>query len=159
VPYTADFTGGLPADQLVLALAGMQQDIVTDPTGSNVLFNQLGGHAAVQAVIDQFLVNVAADSRINARFATTDIARLNGLLVEQVCEATGGYCVYSGLDMVTAHTGMGITHEEFGYMVEDLLAAFDTLGVAYTTGTFDGGLPADQLVLALAAMETDIVGL
>jgi hemoglobin len=158
VPYTPDFSGGLPADQLVLALASMQQDIVTDPTGSTVLFNQLGGHAAVQAVIDEFLVNVAADSRINARFATTDIARLNSLLVEQVCEATGGYCVYSGLDMLTAHTGMGITSEEFGYMVEDLLAAFDSLGVPYTSGTFNGGLPADSLVLALAAMETDIVG-
>ena len=159
VTYTPDFSGGLPADQLVLALAGMQQDIVTDATGSNVLFNQLGGYAAVQAVIDEFLANVADDSRINARFANTDIARLNRLLVEQVCEATGGYCVYSGLDMVTAHTGMGITSEEFGYMVEDLLTALDTLGVPYTSGDFSGGLPADQLILALAAMEPDIVGL
>lgn len=158
VPYTADFSGGLPADQLVLALAGMYSDIVTDPNGDQVLFNQLGGYASLSAVLDQFLVNVGGDSRINGRFANTDLARLHGLLLEQVCDATGGYCVYSGLDMLTAHTGMGITVDEFNAMVEDLLAALDTFSVPYTAGTYNGGLPADSLIQALAAMQPDIVG-
>jgi hemoglobin len=158
VPYTPDFSGGLPADSLILALAAMYPDIVTDPAGDQVLFNQLGGHAAVQAVIDGMLVNVAADSRINAFFASTDLDNLNRLLVEQVCEATGGYCVYSGRDMLTTHTGLGITEADFNALVEDLLLSLDNLGVPYTAGTFDGGLPADSLIQALAAMQPDIVG-
>jgi hemoglobin len=34
---------------------------------------------------------------------------LEGLLVDQVCGATGGRCTYKGKDMKTAHTGMKIT--------------------------------------------------
>ncbi len=157
VPYTADFSGGLPADTLVLALAGMYGDIVTDPAGDTVLFNQLGGHAAVSAVVDDLLLNVAADARINGYFASTDLARLDALLVEQICEATGGYCVYSGRDMLTAHTGMNLTDADFDALVEDLVLAYDHLGVPYTAD-FSGGLPADTLTLALAGMRGDIVG-
>ena len=43
----------------------MQGDIVTDADGSGIYFNQLGGHA-VQAVIDDFLVRVAANTDINS---------------------------------------------------------------------------------------------
>ena len=99
VAYSPDFAGGLPADQLILALAAMQSQIVTDPSGSTVLFNQLGGYAAIGAVVDEFLVQVGNDTTINGRFASTDMVRLRGLLVEQICQATGGYCVYSGRDM------------------------------------------------------------
>lgn len=157
VPYTPDFSGGLPADTLILALAAMHDEIVTDPSGSTVLFNQLGGHAAVQAVVDGLITNVGADDRINGFFASTDLTALNGLLVEQICDETGGYCVYHGRDMATTHAGMGICDADFDALVEDLLASMTTLGVPFTAGTFDGGLPADTLILALAGMRADIV--
>ena len=37
------------------------------------LYDRLGGKPAITAVVDQFVANVAADGRINNRFATTDI--------------------------------------------------------------------------------------
>ncbi len=159
VPYTAGtFDGGLPADTLILALAGMQSDIVTDPLGDTVLFNQLGGHAAVSAVVDGLIANIALDSRINGFFASTDLVALDGHLVNQICEATGGYCTYTGRSMCDVHDGMGVTESDFDALVEDLLLSLDSLGVAYTAGTFDGGLPADSLILALAAMEGEVLG-
>jgi len=155
VPYTPNtFDGGLPADQLILTLAGMQGDIVTDPTGTAITFNAIGGYAAVNAVIDEFLANVAMDPRINGFFATTDLVALDALLVEQVCDATGGYCTYSGGTMCDVHNGMGVTQNGFNAMVEDLLRALDTLGVPYA---LDGSQPIDPLLLALVGMEPEIV--
>ncbi|MCB9779899.1 MAG: group 1 truncated hemoglobin [Alphaproteobacteria bacterium] len=156
VDYTPTFDGGLPADALIVTLAGMKGDIVTDAAGDTVYFNQLGGHAAVSAVIDGMLVNVAADSRINGFFASTDIAALDAKLVDQVCEATGGYCTYDGLDMATAHSGMCISDADFDALVEDLLVALDDLSVPYSSGLDGSGL-ADTLLLALLGMRDDIV--
>jgi len=43
------------------------------------LYERLGGKPAITAVVDQFVANVAADGRINGRFATTDIPKLRGI--------------------------------------------------------------------------------
>ena len=131
-----------------------QTDIVTDAAGDTVAFNQLGGRAAVEAVVDEFIAVVGADSRINGFFATSDLDALNGLLVEQICEATGGYCTYSGRSMCETHDGMGVSESDFDALVGDLLAALDTLGVPYA---LDGSAVIDPLLLALVGMEGEIV--
>jgi hemoglobin len=158
VPYTSpNFDGGEPADSLILALAGMQGDIVEDPAGTDVYFNQLGGHATLHAVVNDFIGNVVANPEINTFFASTDAVVLENLLVEQICEATGGYCTYTGADMVSAHAGMCISTDHFNSMVGNLLTTFDSLGVPYTANTYDGGALADDLILVLAGMHDDIV--
>lgn len=96
------------------------------------LYDRLGGKPAITAVIDEFVGNVANDARINGRFATTDIPKLKGHLVDQVCGATGGPCTYTGRDMKTTHAGMRITNADFTAMVEDLVAALDTFNVPQT---------------------------
>ena len=68
------------------------------------LFERLGGMSAITSVIDDFVGRCAGDSRINGKFARTNIPRLKSMLVEQVCEASGGPCHYSGRDMKTTHT-------------------------------------------------------
>jgi hemoglobin len=97
--------------------------------GGKSLYDRLGGKTAISAVIDQFVANVAADTRINGRFATTDIPKLKGHLVDQVCMATGGPCRYTGRDMKTTHAGMKISHADFGALIEDLIKALDTFKV------------------------------
>jgi len=93
------------------------------------LYERLGGQGAIQAVVTKFIGNVGADKRINGYFATADLKKLNKLLVEQVCMATGGPCSYSGRDMKTTHKGMKVTEAAFGALVEDLVAALDTFNV------------------------------
>ncbi len=118
------------------------------------LYERLGGNTAISAVIDQFITNVAGDTRINAFFAdaAADPARLTRLrnnLINQVGMATGGMEKYSGLDMKTAHKGMGIEDTHFTALVEDLSMALDKFSVPATEKT--------ELLTALGAMKADIV--
>jgi hemoglobin len=75
------------------------------------------------------VVNVAADTGINGRFATFDIRKLKGHFVDQVCMTTGGPCIYSGRDLKTTHTGIKIFNGDFGALVEDLVKALDMFKV------------------------------
>ena len=97
------------------------------------LFERLGGLDAISAVVDEFLANVVADARINARFANADAKHLRQMLIDQICDATGGGpivgCKYTGKSMVEVHTGMKITDEEFNALVEDLVKALDKFKV------------------------------
>jgi len=126
------------------------------------LYERLGGQAAIVAVVDEFIGRVAADERINLRFANTDIPRLKSLLVEFVCMATGGPCKYSGQDMETSHAGMELVDEEFDALVDDLSGALDKFKVpAKEKGELLGALgplkpsivvPKDKLHPAPAAL-------
>ena len=99
------------------------------PMADQSLYQRLGGKEAITAVVDDFIGNVAADARINKRFANANIPRLKTLLVEQICAASGGPCTYTGRDMTTAHTGMNIQPSEFDALVEDLVKSLDKFKV------------------------------
>jgi len=114
------------------------------------LYQRLGGKEAITAVVDDFVARVAADNRINSFFATTDIPRLKRLLVEQICQVSGGPCTYTGRDMKTAHKGMGITDADFNALVEDLIATLDQFKVP--------AQEKNELLAALGPMRSDIVG-
>jgi hemoglobin len=113
------------------------------------LYDRLGGKPAITAVVDDFIGNVAGDTRINKRFATVDIPRLKTMLVNQICQASGGPCTYTGASMKDAHKGMKITDAEFNALVEDLVKSLDKFKV-----------PAQEkgeLLAALGGMKGDIV--
>lgn len=114
------------------------------------LYDRLGGRDAIIAVVDDFVGNVAADKRINARFAKTDIPHLKQMLVDQICSATGGGCTYTGKTMKDAHKGMKISDADFTALVEDLTASLDKHNVA--------AIDKDELITALGGMKGDIVG-
>jgi hemoglobin len=113
------------------------------------LYERLGGKDAIVAVIDDFVGRCAADDRISGKFVRTDIARLKAMLVDQVCEATGGPCTYTGRDMRETHTGMGVTAGEFDALVGDLVASLDAFSVPQAE--------KDELLGALAPLRGDIV--
>src|SRR5712692_1096252 len=93
------------------------------------LYERLSGLDAITAVVDSFVARCAADGRINRKFERTDVPRLKKMLVDQVCEATGGPCTYSGRGMLATHDGMGVTAGEFDALVEDLVATLDEFDV------------------------------
>jgi hemoglobin len=93
------------------------------------LYERLGGMDSITAVVDDFVARCASDDRINAKFARTDVPRLKRMLVDQVCEASGGPCTYTGRDMRTTHDGMAVTAGEFDALVEDLVATLNAFGV------------------------------
>lgn len=114
-----------------------------------LLYDRLGGKSGITVVVDEFVGNVAKDDRINDRFATTDIPRLKEHLVNQVCMATGGPCAYTGRDMKTTHAGMRITNADFTALVEDLVAALESLKVPQQE--------QHELLALLGPMKPDIV--
>jgi len=93
------------------------------------LYERLGGLDAITAVVDSFAARCAGDDRINRKFERTDIPRLKKMLVDQVCEATGGPCTYTGRAMRETHDGMEVTAGEFDALVEDLVATLDEFEV------------------------------
>ena len=131
--------------------------VLTQPNGAakeKSLYDRLGGKKAISAVVDQFVANVAGDNRINKFFAQTasDKTRLASFkqkLVDQICQASGGPCTYTGKDMKSAHQGMGIADADFNALVEDLVKALDKFKVGETE--------KNQLLGALGPMKSDIV--
>jgi hemoglobin len=118
------------------------------------LYDRLGGRTAIVAVVDEFVANCAADTRINKFFAATaaDAKRLATFktnLVNQVCEAAGGPCKYTGKDMKSAHAGLGIRNADFDALVEDLTKALNKFKV--------GKAEQDQLLGVLGPMRPQIV--
>ena len=114
------------------------------------LYDRLGGKDAITAVVKDFVEQrVAKDARINAMFANTDIPALETKLVDQICEATGGPCKYTGKDMKTAHAGMKIRDADFTALVEDLKASLDKLQVP--------AREQNELLGALGSMHDDVV--
>ena len=98
-------------------------------TKERALYDRLGGKPAITAVVDDFVARVAADRRINRFFVNTDVPSFKAKLVDQICEASGGPCKYTGKDMKTAHAGMGVANADFDALVEDLVATLDKFKV------------------------------
>lgn len=117
-------------------------------TGTS-LYARIGGKPVISVVVEQCVANVLADTRINGRFATTDVQKLKGHLVDHACMATGGPCTYSGRDMKTTHVGMRISTGDVGVFVEDLVKAMEMAKV-----------PAQErgeLLGLLGSMKKDII--
>ena len=95
------------------------------------LYHRLGGMIAITAVVDEFIKILSADERVNKKFARSGMngPRVRLHLIEQVCEATGGPCKYTGLNMKKAHKNMKVTEGEFNAGVEDLVKALDKFNV------------------------------
>jgi hemoglobin len=134
---------------LLATTAGAQ-----DAARQKSLYDRLGGKKAITAVVDEFVGRVAADNRINQFFAATasnpaQLASFKMKLVDQICEASGGPCKYTGKDMKTAHRGMGVSTADFNALVEDLVGALDKFKV--------GAADKNQLLGVLGPMQGQIV--
>jgi hemoglobin len=118
------------------------------------LFDNLGKKAGIKSVVDDFVNNVGGDARINGYFKATvadpkRLAKFKKNLEDQICQASGGPCVYKGKDMKTAHAGMGIDSAAFGALVEDLVKSLDKFHVAEKD--------KNTLLGVLGPMKSDIV--
>ena len=118
-------------------------------TQTKSLYDRLGGGDAINALTESWVARVGGDDRANGKFVRTDIERLMKEVVDQLCEATGGPCTYTGRSMLETHAGMKVTAGEFDVVVQHLDAALDELNVPKTE--------RDELVGLLGPMRGDIV--
>jgi len=93
------------------------------------LYEQLGGTSGIEAIVDGMLLRMSDDDSINHFFASTDIVRFRGLLVEQFCAEADGPCRYSGFPMHEAHANRHITEAHFNAVVEHLVESMEEQSV------------------------------
>ena len=113
------------------------------------LYDDLGAHPGIEAIVDGLLLNLLEDARINRLFADADIIRLREKLIEQFCAEAGGPCVYRGESMEDSHAGLDIDEAAFNALVEDLLDAMDALDVPVSA--------QNRLIARLAPMRGQIL--
>jgi hemoglobin len=95
------------------------------------LYDRLGGREVIERFVDDCIERVLVNERINFLFDNTDIPNLKFHLTEQICQLTGGPCVYEGMDMESAHFDLDISAAEFNALVEDLQMAMRANGVPF----------------------------
>ncbi|MEH8019747.1 group 1 truncated hemoglobin [Rheinheimera metallidurans] len=112
------------------------------------LYQQLGGDAGISLITDALLNEIANDERIVHHFADTDIERFRRLLAEQLCQLTGGPCIYSGGTMQDSHKGFNITLANYDALVENLIKVMQRQNISISA--------QNQLLALLAPMYKDI---
>ena len=113
------------------------------------LYDRLGGTDAITAVVRAVVDRQLKDDRINRKFARTNRDRLIKEFVDQICQATGGPCKYTGRNMTETHHNMGVTNGEFQAFVEDVVAVLNDFKVGATEQT--------ELLNILAPLRDEIV--
>jgi hemoglobin len=117
------------------------------------LYKRLGGYDALAAVTDDFLGRLATDPQLGRFFKGHSTESLKGIrqhIVAFLCVSTRGPCAYTGRDMKTAHTGLGITEEDWKASVKDLNATFDKFNVPERE--------RQEVFTAISGLKGDIVG-
>ncbi|MBL8190914.1 MAG: group 1 truncated hemoglobin [Acidobacteria bacterium] len=116
------------------------------------LYQRLGGYDALAAVTDDFIGRLASDKDIGRFFvgASDDSKkRIRQLVLDQLCAATGGPCIYIGRDMKTVHKGLKITDKDWDASVKHLTATLDKFKVSKKE--------KEETLGAIASLKKDIV--
>ena len=135
----------LAAALVIAPISGRAQTSVSDDT----LYRQLGGQSGLVTLMDDFMVRLLADPRMNPFFKDVDQKHVKDELVIQFCQVSGGPCKRTGKDMKKAHAGFDIDKAAFNALVEVLQQSMDAQGIAFST--------QNRLLAQLAPMHREIV--
>jgi hemoglobin len=113
------------------------------------LYRQLGGEAGLTRLMDDFMVRLLADPRMQPFFKNVDQQHVKAQLVAQFCEVSGGPCKLKGPTMKQVHDGQDITKAHFNALVEVLQQSMDAQGIAFGA--------QNRLLAQLAPMHREIV--
>lgn len=115
----------------------------------NTLYEQIGGEPVLRKTVEEFVLIMEDDDRINFAFGNTDITKFKQLLFEQLCNVTGGPCQYTGRSMEESHRELAIDNAMFNALAEDVYLAFDRAGVPYRL--------QNKVMAIFAPMQKDMV--
>ena len=146
-----------------LALALLVCSLLTTPTFAQTaatvgaapaamgspLYTTFGEKPGLVKLVDDFMARLVADSRTGPHFKPADQKHIKAQLVDQICAALGGPCVYEGADMKTSHSNLDITKADFNALVEVLQLAMEAQGIAFGA--------QNQLLAKLAPMHRDVI--
>ena len=140
----------------VKAQASMNPSIAnagnTSTQEKKTLYARLGGYDAIAAVTDDFVGRLVGDKSL-ARFfvghSEDSLKKIRMHVINQLCEAAGGPCNYTGRDMRTSHKGLGITGAEWDASAKHLVDTLNKFKV--------GKAEQDELLAVVSSLKKDIV--
>lgn len=121
----------LPALVLALLISTVSGFAQEKPT--KTLYQRLGGYDVIAGIVDDFLVQARTDpsfARFGGGRAMDSLKRARQLIVDQICNLSGGPCLYIGRDMKTAHAGLKITDAEWETNIKMFKVSLNKLKVA-----------------------------
>ncbi len=136
----------------LLAILFLGAGVTAAQQKQETLYKRLGGYDALAAVTDDFIGRLATDPQLKRFFAghsTDSLGRIRQLILDQLCAATGGPCIYIGRDMKTSHAGMGISEADWESTVKHLVATLDKFKVP--------AKEKGEVLAAISGMKADIV--
>jgi hemoglobin len=122
------------------------------PATTPSLYKRLGGYDAIAAVTDDFVPRLVGDPQLSRFFVghgADSKMRIRQRVVDMVCMASGGPCLYFGRDMKSAHKGLGITEADWTTMSNHFVATLDKFKV--------GQKEKDDLIALVNGLKKDIV--
>lgn len=139
----------------VVAATAAAQEAISSPAGggqAKSLYDRLGGYNAIAAVTDDFIGRLVADRRFEKFFigqSTDSKKKIRQHVIDQLCAAAGGPCLYTGRDMKTSHAGLGITEADWNAAAKHLVESLDKFHV--------GQAEKDDLLAFVGSLKKDIV--
>ncbi len=113
------------------------------------LYDRLGGHDGIRAVVDDFYDRLVADEEIGPFFEGSDMELLRRTQTDFLCEAAGGPETYDAAPIREAHLHVPFTPEHIQRAVELLEESLDAFDVPEED--------AEKVVEAVAAYEADLL--
>lgn len=113
------------------------------------LYDRLGGHDGIRAVVDDFYTRLRADEELGPFFRNADMEKLRRTQTDFLCEAAGGPEIYDADPVREAHLHVPFTPallERATELLYDSLAEFDVADE-----------DADAVVQAVAAYEKELL--
>lgn len=102
---------------------------VAVPQNQN-LYNQLGQHEGIDAVVVEFIHILAKDERVKNRFRGVNMDKFRKGFTEYICAVASGPCTYAGDSLQQIHAGYNYTDTEFNATVGNLIAAMERKNVS-----------------------------
>lgn len=118
-------------------------------SGTQSLYERLGGSDAIAAVVDEFYERMLDDERVAHYFEDIDMAAQRAHQTRFISSVAGGPVEYTGADMYEAHEHLGLTDEDFEVTATHLREALESFDV-----------PEDDIedvMAAVAGLQDDIV--
>ncbi len=116
--------------------------------GTASLFDKVGGHDALEVIVEDFYCRVLDDDYLAGFYAGADMKRVKARQVEFLSSILGGSVTYSGMSMRQAHEGRGISMHHFAMVAAHLADSLCAAGLHTDTIT--------EILHAVAPLAGDI---
>jgi uncharacterized peroxidase-related enzyme len=97
-----------------------------------MLYARMGGYDGIARLVDTAFPRVAAHPQLRRFFqghSRDSQTRQRQRIVDILCAATGGPCLYTGAPMPSVHSGLGITADDWRVFMQIISTALDDLKV------------------------------